>query len=274
MRHGASLLASLEGMSRTAYNMAVELSNNSRSGLTTRFLAKKLEVPAEEIEYLLDVNHRLFFTDLTKIKLVPEGYGAVRRIPTTYEIRGMSETITSRDDATVGSGNAVNEVQFTYNEFGQATPDYQAHGGPVKTSTTPKVQYGYASGSANTIRPTAITYPNGRVMTYGYGSTDSMSDALSRIASGDPSTAASTGDSGDIKIVAHQITIEAGSRLLAQVEEGSPFEPGLIQLQVDVGTFALPLIPQVSLQEISISIGGGEEERGMRDVVKAVAPFS
>lgn len=80
MRHGASLLASLEGMSRTAYNIAVELSNNSRSGLTTRFLAKKLEVPAEEIEYLLDVNHRLFFTDLTKIKLVPEGYGAVRRI--------------------------------------------------------------------------------------------------------------------------------------------------------------------------------------------------
>lgn len=85
-----------------------------------------------------------------------------------------------------------------------------------------------------------------------------------RIASGDPSTAASTGDSGDIKIVAHQITIEAGSRLLAQVEEGSPFEPGLIQLQVDVGTFALPLIPQVSLQEISISIRGGEEETVIR----------
>jgi hypothetical protein len=39
----------------------------------------------------------------------------------------------------------------------------------VNTSTTPKVQYGYASGSANTIRPTAITYPDGRVITYDYG---------------------------------------------------------------------------------------------------------
>jgi RHS repeat-associated protein len=52
----------------------------------------------------------------------------------------------------------------------------------VNTSTTPKVQYGYASGSANTIRPTTVTYPNGRVITYSYGGGDSMSDALSRIA--------------------------------------------------------------------------------------------
>ncbi|HNY86979.1 MAG TPA: helicase-associated domain-containing protein [Candidatus Hydrogenedentes bacterium] len=96
MRHGASLLASLEGMSRTAYNMAVELSNNSRSGLTTRFLAKKLEVPAEEIEYLLDVNHRLFFTDLTKIKLVPEGYGAVRRIREGLNNHGDIPSLCSR----------------------------------------------------------------------------------------------------------------------------------------------------------------------------------
>jgi RHS repeat-associated protein len=48
-------------------------------------------------------------------------------------------------------------------------------------STTPKVQYGHVSGSANTIRPTTITYPNGRVITYGYGASDSVSDALSRI---------------------------------------------------------------------------------------------
>jgi RHS repeat-associated protein len=76
----------------------------------------------------------------------------------------------------------VNEVQFAYNDFGQITHDYQAHGGTVNTSTTPKVQFGYASGSANTIRPTTITYPNGRVITYGHGVTDSMSDALSRMA--------------------------------------------------------------------------------------------
>ncbi|MCA9206493.1 MAG: hypothetical protein KDA59_25745, partial [Planctomycetales bacterium] len=30
------------------------------------------------------------------------------------------------------------------------------------TSTTPKVQYGYASGAANTIRPKAVTYLDDR----------------------------------------------------------------------------------------------------------------
>jgi YD repeat-containing protein len=52
----------------------------------------------------------------------------------------------------------------------------------VNTSTTPKVQYGYASGSANTIRPTAITYPDGREITYDYGTAGGMNDALSRVA--------------------------------------------------------------------------------------------
>ncbi len=109
--------------------------------------------------------------------------GAVRRISTSYEVRGMVENITSWNGETVGCGSVVNEIQFTYDDFGQITADYQAHGGTVNTSTTPKVRYGYASGSANTIRPTTITYPNGRVLTYGYQAADSMDDALSRIGS-------------------------------------------------------------------------------------------
>jgi YD repeat-containing protein len=52
--------------------------------------------------------------------------GAVRRIASTFEVRGMREKITSYDNATVGSGSVVNEVEFAYNEFGQITHDYQA----------------------------------------------------------------------------------------------------------------------------------------------------
>ncbi|MFP4501751.1 MAG: helicase-associated domain-containing protein [Candidatus Hydrogenedentota bacterium] len=88
MRHGVSLLVSLEGMSRAAFQIASELANNSRSGLTVRFLAKKLEMPEEEIEYLLDVYPRLMFTDLTKVKLVPEGQSVIRRIHEGLEHRG------------------------------------------------------------------------------------------------------------------------------------------------------------------------------------------
>ncbi|NIA15596.1 MAG: hypothetical protein GWP08_16155, partial [Nitrospiraceae bacterium] len=58
MRHAASLLAAMEGISRPAFRIARELANNSRSGLTVRFLSKKLEIPEEEVEYLVDVNHR------------------------------------------------------------------------------------------------------------------------------------------------------------------------------------------------------------------------
>jgi YD repeat-containing protein len=55
--------------------------------------------------------------------------GAVRRISTTYEVRGMREKITSYNSETVGSGSVVNEVLFEYNGFGQITKDYQAHSG-------------------------------------------------------------------------------------------------------------------------------------------------
>jgi hypothetical protein len=88
MRHAATLISDMEGISRTAFQIALELSQNSRSGLTTRFIAKKLEYPEEEIEYLCDLHHNLFFGDLTKVKLVAEGANAVKRISLGLENRG------------------------------------------------------------------------------------------------------------------------------------------------------------------------------------------
>lgn len=88
MRHAATLVAAVEGIPRPAFLIARELAANSRSGLTVRFLAKKLELPAEEVEYLVDIHHNLFFHDLTKVKLVAEGYNAVKRITDGLENRG------------------------------------------------------------------------------------------------------------------------------------------------------------------------------------------
>jgi len=85
-----------------------------------------------------------------------------------------------------------------------------------------------------------------------------------QIAAGDPATAASAGDSGAISVVAHNITIQGGSRLLAQVEEGSDSQPGKIALKVDNSTVALPFIPQVSLTEIALTIGGASAETVIR----------
>lgn len=109
--------------------------------------------------------------------------GSVRRIETSYEVRGMREKVTSYSSAAVGQGTVVNDVKFTYNDFAQLTRDYQSHSGMVNTGVTPNVQYGYENGDANTVRPTSITFPNGRELTYGYGSTNSADDAICRIRS-------------------------------------------------------------------------------------------
>ena len=62
----------------------------------------------------------------------------------------------------------------------QLTKDWQAHGGEVDGST-PKCQYSYASGTANTVRPVSLTYPDGRVLGYDYGTSSAINDQLSRI---------------------------------------------------------------------------------------------
>ena len=106
---------------------------------------------------------------------------AVLRVSRAYEVRGMLKQVTSYNNAAVGSGSVVNDVLLTYDSYSQLSADYQAHSAAVNTSTTPKVGYAYADGSANTVRRTALTYPNGRVISLDYGASGSISDALSRL---------------------------------------------------------------------------------------------
>jgi RHS repeat-associated protein len=96
---------------------------------------------------------------------------AVLRVSTTYEVRGMVETVTSYNNATPGSGTALNQVALTYNTFSQLIEDAQEHSGAV-TGSSADVQYAYdsASSSSNEIRLNAITYPNSRVIDYIYAS--------------------------------------------------------------------------------------------------------
>jgi RHS repeat-associated protein len=102
---------------------------------------------------------------------------SVQQIGWTYEIHGLLQFVTSYG----GSGNVVNQVQNIYNGFRQLVTQYQEHGGAVNTTSSLPVSYAYANGSANTIRPTGITYPNGRQLNYVYNSGND--DALSRISS-------------------------------------------------------------------------------------------
>ena len=79
------------------------------------------------------------------------------------------------------SYGVTDEVENVYNDFWQLQQQYQEHSGAVNTSTSPSVQYAYADGSANTVRPTGITYPNGNALNFGYGASTDPDYLLSRI---------------------------------------------------------------------------------------------
>jgi hypothetical protein len=115
---------------------------------------------------------------------IPSGVDStVQRIGWLFDVRGLVEHITSYSSAIIGQGVVVNDVQRVYNSFEQPVTEYQEHNGAVNTSTSVNVQYTYADGSANTIRPTAIFYPNGRQLNLSYGTAGGIDDALSRVAS-------------------------------------------------------------------------------------------
>lgn len=103
--------------------------------------------------------------------------GAVRRIETAYDSRGLIHEVASYDAASGGS--TVNAVRTYYDGYGLPFRVFQATGGAINESTTPKVDYQYAS-SGNTSRWLSTTYPNGRVLASVYGSSGSMADGLSR----------------------------------------------------------------------------------------------
>jgi uncharacterized delta-60 repeat protein/RHS repeat-associated protein len=117
---------------------------------------------------------------------------AVQRIEYSYDSAGLPFKITSYDDD--AGGSVVNQIQNAYNGLGQLVTQYQEHSGSVNTNTSAKVQYSYdeMSGDSNNSRLLRMTYPDGRVIDYGYNS--GIDDSISRLSfiaddfAGSPST--------------------------------------------------------------------------------------
>jgi uncharacterized delta-60 repeat protein/RHS repeat-associated protein len=148
--------------------------------------------------YSYDVLGRLLTDSVTTLGSGVDG--TVRRLDYNYDTAGRSNQMTSYGN-TAGTGTPLNQVQNTYNGYGQLTTQYQEHGGAVNTATSAKVQYAYSEGGTDITnltddnsRLTKIVYPNGRVLRYEYGVTDSLSNRISRLAflAGDANGAAST----------------------------------------------------------------------------------
>ena len=112
--------------------------------------------------------------------------GSVKRLQYAYDSAGRPYLFTSYDAASGGS--VVNQVQREYNGLGQLTKEYQEHDGSVDTSTgstgSGRVAYGYSSD--NVSRPITMTYPDGTVLHYEYGTisgnqSSTYNSAISRI---------------------------------------------------------------------------------------------
>ena len=106
--------------------------------------------------------------------------GAVRRISKTYDSLGRTQLVTQYDNATVGSGAVVNEVKYTYEDWGNVSKFEQDHNSTVATggSLLYDVDYTYekATSGRNTIRRTGMTLPDGNVITYTYHSAGNLHD--------------------------------------------------------------------------------------------------
>ncbi len=101
----------------------------------------------------------------------------ITKLTTLYNTRGLVVVANSYDE----EDTARSTVQFFYNDWRQLATESQGHTG----ASARNILYGYASGTANTIRRTSMTYVSGQpsppVLNYLYGSggTD-HGDALSR----------------------------------------------------------------------------------------------
>ncbi|MFN7021239.1 MAG: RHS repeat-associated core domain-containing protein [Phycisphaerales bacterium] len=124
-----------------------------------------------------------------RITTLASGFdGAVRRISTTYLPRGLVNKVTQYDNATAGSGALVDDVKYTYDDWGnlyQFKQDVDSDlDGSASGRAAFQVDYAYAKATTgrNTIRRTGMTLPGATGVSFDYISTGGrLDDAASRV---------------------------------------------------------------------------------------------
>jgi len=114
--------------------------------------------------------------------------GAVRRISTTYLPRGLVNKVTQYNNAAPGSGSLVDDVKYTYDDWGNLSQfkqdvDSDLDGSPSGRAAF-EVSYAYAKATTgrNTIRRSGMTLPGATAVGFEYVSTGGrLDDASSRV---------------------------------------------------------------------------------------------
>jgi len=124
-----------------------------------------------------------------RITTLASGFdGAVRRISTTYLPRGLVSKVTQYDNAAVGSGSLVDDVKYTFDDWGNVYQFKQDVDSDLDGSASGRaafqVDYAYAKATSgrNTIRRTGMTLPGATGVSFDYISTGGkLDDAASRV---------------------------------------------------------------------------------------------
>ena len=99
--------------------------------------------------------------------------GTVRRISTVYDVVGNVKSVTSYDNATVGSGTVLNQVRYEYDVNGLLSKDFSNPNGEAIGVFTPFTGYTYDTTKTGdvftkSLRLKSMTYPSGKTLTYDY----------------------------------------------------------------------------------------------------------
>ena len=136
-----------------------------------------------EHTYSYDTAGRLSADTATDLGETQGVDGSILRISTTYDDLGRVETVTSYGD--LDGTTVVNQVEYAYDGWGNLIQEWQAHDGavdpePRRAYNTP-IPTGPSGGIAKYVRLTDVIYPNSRDVVYGYGTTGSTDDIMSRL---------------------------------------------------------------------------------------------
>ena len=131
---------------------------------------------------------------------------AVRRISTTYLSRGMVNKVTQYDNQTPGSGSVVDDVKYTYDDWGNIEVFEQDVDSDLDASASGRdafqVDYLYekATTGRNTIRRYKKNLPGGTQVQYNFSSSGGLlDDAASRVTT----VETNVNSAGDVPVAAY-----------------------------------------------------------------------
>jgi RHS repeat-associated protein len=132
--------------------------------------------------YMYDTAGRLLSDAATVLGTGTDG--AVRRIEILYDDMGRRQLVSSYN--AVSAGTVLNQIKWTYNQYGQVAKSEQSVSGAVVSGTTPAVSYTYVDGAsggvAKYVRPVSKQYPYFGTTVYNiYPTSGTTGDHLNRL---------------------------------------------------------------------------------------------